>query len=127
MAILFSDGSLWHPIRGAATEELNPKVKFDNRSDSASVPSLEPLRGARKGGLFGMEKKPPRPEHEIDIEADRLERLFDANEVADRCKVSPKSLHRWAREGRIPAVKFGRLWRFRKSAIDEWINRRMAS
>ena len=44
-----------------------------------------------------------------------------------QCKVSPKSLHKWAREGRIPAVKFGRLWRFRKSAIEEYLDKKAAS
>jgi len=74
-----------------------------------------------------MDKKPvqavrpasPRP---VDIEP-----LYDAHEVALQCKVSEKSLHRWARSGKIPAVKFGKLWRFRKSAIDAWLDSKMAS
>ena len=56
-----------------------------------------------------------------------IEPLYDAHEVALQCKVSEKSLHRWARSGKIPAVKFGKLWRFRKSAIDAWLNSKMAS
>jgi excisionase family DNA binding protein len=56
-----------------------------------------------------------------------IEPLYDSHEVAMQCRVSEKSLHRWARQGLIPAVKFGRLWRFRKSAIDQWINSKMAS
>jgi excisionase family DNA binding protein len=51
-----------------------------------------------------------------------LEPLYDSHEVALQYKISEKSLHRWARMGMIPAVKFGRLWRFRKSAIDQWMN-----
>jgi excisionase family DNA binding protein len=56
-----------------------------------------------------------------------IEPLYDSHEVALQCRVSEKSLHRWARQGLIPAVKFGRLWRFRKSAIDEWLNRKINS
>lgn len=56
-----------------------------------------------------------------------IEPLYDSHEVAIQCRVSEKSLHRWARKGMIPAVKFGRLWRFRKSAIDEWMNSKAAS
>jgi excisionase family DNA binding protein len=56
-----------------------------------------------------------------------FEPLYDSREIAAQCGVSEKSLHRWARLGLIPAVKMGRLWRFRKSAIDEWISSRMAS
>jgi excisionase family DNA binding protein len=51
-----------------------------------------------------------------------LEPLYDSHEVALQYKISEKSLNRWARMGMIPAVKFGRLWRFRKSAIDQWMN-----
>ena len=74
-----------------------------------------------------MDKKPPQSERSSRQEEPRLERLFDAHEVAEQCKVSEKSLHKWAREGRIPAVKFGRLWRFRKSAIDEFLDHQAAS
>jgi excisionase family DNA binding protein len=56
-----------------------------------------------------------------------IEPFYDSHELAMQCRVSEKSLQRWARPGLIRAVKFGRLWRFRKSAIDEWINRKMAS
>ena len=72
-----------------------------------------------------MEKKPPQSDHSLVPVT--LERLYDVHEVAMQCKVSTKSLHKWAREGRIPAVKFGRLWRFRKSAIDAYLNRQAAS
>lgn len=74
-----------------------------------------------------MEKKPSQSVPRPVPDSPGIERLFDVHEVAEQWKVSPKSLHRWAREGRIPAVKFGRLWRFRKSAIDEYLNSRIAS
>ena len=61
-------------------------------------------------------------ERAIDIEP-----LYDSREVAVQCRVSEKSLHRWARKGLIPAVKCGRLWRFRKSTIEEWLNSQVAS
>ncbi len=74
-----------------------------------------------------MEKKPLQSSPRPATDSTGIERLFDVQEVAEQWKVSPKSLHRWAREGRIPAVKFGRLWRFRKSAIDEYLNSRITS
>jgi excisionase family DNA binding protein len=74
-----------------------------------------------------MDKKPPQSERGASFDQPTLERLFDAHEVAEQCRVSEKSLHKWAREGRIPAVKFGRLWRFRKSAIDEFLDHQAAS
>lgn len=74
-----------------------------------------------------MDKKPPQSERTLKQDQPTLERLFDAHEVAEQCKVSEKSLHKWAREGRIPAVKFGRLWRFRKSAIEQFLDHQAAS
>jgi len=73
---------------------------------------------------------PSKPAISTSMNAERtncIEPLYDSHEVAVQCRVSEKSLHRWARKGMIPAVKFGRLWRFRKSAIDEWINSKSAS
>ncbi len=74
-----------------------------------------------------MEKKPPASDYSVLELGDGIERLYDAHEVAARCKVSEKSLHKWARQGVIPAVKFGRLWRFRKTAIDRYLESRSAS
>jgi excisionase family DNA binding protein len=59
--------------------------------------------------------------------SNHLEPLYDSHEVALQYKLSEKSLHRWARRGMIPAVKFGRLWRFRKSAIDQWMKSKAES
>ena len=67
-----------------------------------------------------MEKKPPQPERRMSFE--ELEPFFDAHEVAASCKVSEKSLHKWARD-----VKFGRLWLFRKSAINDFLGKKAAS
>jgi excisionase family DNA binding protein len=69
-----------------------------------------------------MEKKDVQPVRQIEFEP-----LYDAREIASQFKVSEKSLQRWARAGKIPAVKCGKLWRFRKSAIDNWMDRRIAS
>jgi excisionase family DNA binding protein len=74
-----------------------------------------------------MEKKSAASVRSTTERPNHIEPLYDSHEVAMRCKVSEKSLHRWARKGLIPAVKFGRLWRFRKSTIDEWLNSKMAS
>lgn len=74
-----------------------------------------------------MRAKPMAVAKSIVERVNQIEPLYDSHEVALQCRVSEKSLHRWARQGLIPAVKVGRLWRFRKSAIDDWLNRKMAS
>ncbi len=42
-------------------------------------------------------------------------------------KVHPKTLQKLARQGRIPGVHVGKLWRFRASVIEAWIAQQMAS
>lgn len=50
------------------------------------------------------------------------ERLIDSDEAASMLGIHPKTLQRMARQGAINAIRVGRLWRFRASWIDEWIN-----
>jgi excisionase family DNA binding protein len=41
-------------------------------------------------------------------------------EVAAYLKVTPQTIYTWAKDKRIPAVKLGKEWRFKKSIIDQW-------
>jgi excisionase family DNA binding protein len=74
-----------------------------------------------------MDRKPVTSARSTTERPNDIEPLYDSHEVAVQYKVSEKSLHRWARKGLIPAVKCGRLWRFRKSMIDEWLGSKLAS
>ena len=74
-----------------------------------------------------MTKSPVAIDRARQRRSNHLEPLYDSHEVALQYKLSEKSLHRWARRGMIPAVKFGRLWRFRKSAIDQWMKSKAES
>ena len=50
-----------------------------------------------------------------------FEPVLDTNEAAGLLKIHPKTLQRMARSGRVPAFRIGDLWRFRASALDEWL------
>lgn len=43
-------------------------------------------------------------------------------EVAKYLKVKPQTIYTWAQDGKIPAAKLGKEWRFRKPVIDRWFN-----
>jgi excisionase family DNA binding protein len=43
------------------------------------------------------------------------------DEIAFHLGVSKESIYRWAENGKIPAHKLGRQWKFRASEVDEWI------
>ena len=55
------------------------------------------------------------------------ERLLDTHEAAALLKVHPRTLQRLAQRGEIAGVQVGKLWRFRASVIDAWIQERLAS
>jgi excisionase family DNA binding protein len=51
--------------------------------------------------------------------------LVTAEEIAAILKVSPKSIYRWASEGRLPAFREGRLIRFLESDVEEFVRTRV--
>jgi excisionase family DNA binding protein len=54
------------------------------------------------------------------------EPLLDSNQAAAILKIHPKSLQRMARRGDIRALQIGKVWRFRASVLDEWIQQKLA-
>lgn len=55
------------------------------------------------------------------------EPLIDSERAAAIIGIHPKTLQKMARAGEIKAIHVGKLWRFRASNIEEWINRSLAS
>jgi excisionase family DNA binding protein len=51
-----------------------------------------------------------------------MEDIMTLEEVAKYLKVKPQTIYTWAQDGKIPAAKLGKEWRFRKSVIDRWFN-----
>lgn len=55
------------------------------------------------------------PDHEI----------LTLEEVAHYLRLKPQTIYKWAQERRIPAVKLGKEWRFRKSILDRWLDQQL--
>lgn len=51
----------------------------------------------------------------------QFEPLLDPREAAALLRIHPKTLVRLAREGRIPAIRVAKHWRFRASALNAWL------
>ena len=49
------------------------------------------------------------------------EPLIESNEATDLLKINRYTLQNMARKGEVPGIKVGKLWRFRKSALDAWL------
>ena len=52
------------------------------------------------------------PDHEI----------LTLEEVAHYLRLKPQTIYKWVQEGRIPGVKLGKEWRFRRSVLDRWLD-----
>ncbi len=52
-----------------------------------------------------------------------FEPLLDSSEAAALLKIHPKTLQKLARNGEITAIQIGKLWRFRASALNEWLEK----
>lgn len=50
------------------------------------------------------------------------EDILTLEDVAKWLKLKPQTIYVWCQEGKIPAVKLGKEWRFRKSVIEKWID-----
>ena len=61
----------------------------------------------------------PKPSHDHEI--------LTLEEVALYLRLKPQTIYKWAQEKRIPAVKLGKEWRFRRSVLDRWLDEQMLS
>jgi len=50
------------------------------------------------------------------------EEIMTIDDVASYLKLKPQTIYTWAQNGKIPAAKLGKEWRFRRSVIDKWVN-----
>jgi extracellular factor (EF) 3-hydroxypalmitic acid methyl ester biosynthesis protein len=52
------------------------------------------------------------------------EKLLTLEKAAEYLDVHPGTLYRWARIKRVPAVKVGRVWRFRIENLEDWFDKK---
>ena len=57
------------------------------------------------------------------VREDEFEPLLDSEEAAALLKIHPRTLQKLARQGEVTAIHIGKLWRFRASALDEWLKK----
>jgi PTS system nitrogen regulatory IIA component len=50
------------------------------------------------------------------------ERLMSIKEVAEYLQVDMSTLYLWSQRGQIPAMKVGKMWRYRRSEIEAWLD-----
>jgi excisionase family DNA binding protein len=121
---------------------LRPSQLFDRKE--SSVWNTRRLKGVagemnmgRFAGLEEMQKGPGaarRPElagsadeRHLSGSFHGIESLLTTKEASQVLKIHPKVLERMAKRGEVPALKVGKFWRYRATALDAWINSRLQS
>lgn len=51
--------------------------------------------------------------------------LLNVKQVAKYLQLKESTIYSWAQDGKIPAIKIGRTWRFRRSDLDAWLERHL--
>jgi excisionase family DNA binding protein len=66
----------------------------------------------------------PEPKGNVSTSAFARVRYLSTLNVARRLGVCARTIRLWAACGDVPAVKFGRQWRFEEALLADWIARR---
>jgi len=53
--------------------------------------------------------------------------IMTIEEVSEYLRVSERTVYDWAQKGQLPGGKLGTTWRFKRSEIENWVNRRLGS
>ncbi len=56
-----------------------------------------------------------------------IREVMDIRQASDYLGISPDTLYRYAAEGFIPAFRLGNRWRFKKSRLDDWMDRQSSA
>ncbi len=49
------------------------------------------------------------------------EDILTLKEIAEYLKMSERTIYGYAQQGKLPGIKVGSAWRFRRSDIDQWL------
>jgi excisionase family DNA binding protein len=60
-------------------------------------------------------------ENRIEVGSDIA--IMTVHDVAEYLRLSEAKVYKMANEGRVPALRMGKSWRFKRELIDEWIRR----
>jgi excisionase family DNA binding protein len=51
-----------------------------------------------------------------------IEPWFSVEEIARHLGVSKETIYRWLEKGKIPSRRIGKLWKFKPSKVDQWVD-----
>jgi excisionase family DNA binding protein len=60
------------------------------------------------------------------VAENKLGAVLTVEEISIYLKIPRSTIYKLVREGKIPTQKIGRHWRFRKEAIDNWLEKKQS-
>ena len=51
--------------------------------------------------------------------------LLSVKQVAEYLQLNQTTIYAWAQQGKLPAIKVGRSWRFRRKDLEAWLDENM--
>lgn len=55
-----------------------------------------------------------------------LREVMNVKEASEYLGISPDTLYRYVYQDKIPAFKLGNRWKFKKTILDRWIERKIS-
>ena len=49
------------------------------------------------------------------------DRWLSVEEIATYLGIKPDTVYRWINDKKMPAHRMGRLWKFRREEVDDWV------
>jgi excisionase family DNA binding protein len=110
-------GSALNP--GRTINEVKTMSKDNVYSGTASF-----SKRSRTGRSKNVQSHSPKPSNSRSSpdSTSMFEPLFDSVEAARLVRIHPKTVVRMARRGQINGVRFGKLWRFRLSDLQQYVD-----
>lgn len=87
--------------------------------EAVDFPGLEALSSGRAEADTTVEEPRERPKMD--------DRWFSVGETTEYLGISKNSVYAWIEKKVLPGHRIGRLWKFKRSEVDEWVYKRKAA
>ena len=54
-----------------------------------------------------------------------MSEILTVQEVCDYLRIAKPTLYRYVRSGDLPSFKMGKIWKFQKHSIDQWVQNKL--
>lgn len=55
-----------------------------------------------------------------------MSEILTVQEVCEYLRIAKPTLYRYVRSGDLPGFKMGKMWKFHRHTIDEWVQKKVA-